>query len=95
MVAVHRVASLFVAVSTFAIFCLVGGFAGRSEALLAALLFLLLSTDPRMQGTAANSELFMALPVLLAHWLFLAEPLERRWTWLRVGALLGLASAYK
>lgn len=62
--AVHLAALLFSAASTRALFFLGLRFMRRFWAFAAAALFALLSVDPFAHGTAANTEIFMLLPII-------------------------------
>src|SRR5260370_11604188 len=69
----------------------------RSRAFSAAALFTLLSIDPFAQGTAANTELFMLLPLILSQIAFLkaADNPRNVLLMLGCGALTGIAIAFK
>lgn len=69
--AIHLIALMFAAVSTVALFFLGLRLMDRFWAWLGAALFALLSIDPLVQGTAANTELFMACPLILSQIAFL------------------------
>src|SRR5260370_37931180 len=60
--AVHLVAALYSAATACALYFLALRFASRQWAVVAALLFALLSAHPLAQGTAANTEIFMLFP---------------------------------
>jgi len=95
--AVHLAALLFAAASTCALFFLARRFMSWFWALLAAALFSFLSVDPMAQGTAANTELFMLLPLILAQIAFFksfAGGRQSRWSFI-CGALIGIAIAFK
>src|SRR6266853_2737754 len=64
--AIHFVALLFSAASVCALFFLGLQFIDRFCAFLGAALFALLSSDPLVQGTAANTERFMLCPLILS-----------------------------
>src|SRR5205814_8674913 len=64
--AIHFVGLLFAAVSTCALFSLGLRFTDRFWAWLGAALFALLGADPLVQGTAANTELFMSCPLIFS-----------------------------
>jgi hypothetical protein len=64
--AIHFVALLFSATSACALFFLGLRFMDRFWAWLAGALFALLAVDPSVQGTAANTELFMLCPLILS-----------------------------
>src|SRR5260370_18608435 len=69
----------------------------RSRAFSAAALFTLLSIDPFAQGTGANTELFMLLPLILSQIAFLkaADNPRNVLLMLGCGALTGIAIAFK
>jgi len=96
--AVHGVAALFSACSAAALFLLALRLVGTAPAAVGAALFALISADPLIQGTAANAEIFMLLPIILANLLFLQVVEEARPPPLRtllVGLLVGLGVAFK
>jgi hypothetical protein len=95
--AIHLVGFLFVAASTCALFFLGLGFLEPFWAWLGAVLFALLSVDPLMEGTAANTELFMLCPLILSVVLFfgVAKARPRRSLMAVVGALIGIAVMFK
>ena len=64
--AVHFSALIFSAASASALFFLARRFMNRLLAFIAAAVFILLSADPWIQGTAANTEIFMLLPLILS-----------------------------
>jgi hypothetical protein len=70
--AIHFVGLLFSAASVCALFLLGLRFMDRFWAWLAAALFALLGADPLVQGTAANTELFMLCPLIFSQIAFLA-----------------------
>jgi 4-amino-4-deoxy-L-arabinose transferase-like glycosyltransferase len=95
--AVHFAALLFAAASSCALFFLALRFMNRFWAFAAAALFTLLSADPFAQGTAANTELFMLLPLILSQIAFLkaADNPRNILSMLLCGALTGFAIAFK
>jgi 4-amino-4-deoxy-L-arabinose transferase-like glycosyltransferase len=96
--AVHWLALLWSAASAGALFLLAVRFLKPFWALTAALLFALLSADPSLEGTAANTELFMLLPLLLSLPAFFSATAGGRRAlgfMLLAGALTGMAAAYK
>ncbi|HEY5658834.1 MAG TPA: glycosyltransferase family 39 protein [Myxococcota bacterium] len=98
VVAIRAVAAAFAAVSSIALFFLVGPLLGREAAVLAAGLLALLSADPLIQGPIANTELFMLPGMVAAAALFVrAVSAERtpRTTCLALGISLGVATAFK
>lgn len=64
--AAHFMGLLFSAASAVALFFLAVRFMKPFWAIVSAALFVLLSADPLIQGTAANTELFMQLPLILS-----------------------------
>jgi dolichyl-phosphate-mannose-protein mannosyltransferase len=96
--AIHFVGLLFVAISTCALFCLALRFLDCFWAWLGAALFALLSADPLVQGTAANTELFMLCPLILSQIVFFtaAAKNQRNVSLMTlVGALTGIAFMFK
>jgi 4-amino-4-deoxy-L-arabinose transferase-like glycosyltransferase len=96
--AIHFVALLFSATSACALFFLGLQFMGRFWAWLGAALFALLSSDPLVQGTAANTELFMLCPLILSLIAFLAAAARtkpRILFMVLAGALTGMAVMFK
>jgi hypothetical protein len=94
--AVHFVALLFSAASACALFFLALRFVTRFWAFIAAAAFILLSADPWIEGTAANTELFMLLPLILSQIAFLsAVEKSRKMSIFVSGALIGIAIAFK
>ncbi len=93
---VHFAALLFGAASSCALFFLARRFMNRFWAFGAAALFSLLSADPFAQGTAANTELFMLLPLIVSQTAFLnAADNSRKMSIFVCGALIGIAIAFK
>src|SRR5262249_14767269 len=70
--AIHFVALLFSAASVCALFFLALRFMDRFWGWVAAALFAFLSADPLVQGTAANTELFMLCPLILSQITFVS-----------------------
>lgn len=96
--AIHFVGLLFAAASTCALFFLGLRFMDRFWAWLAATLFALLSADPMVQGTAANTELFMVCPLIFSQIAFLAATVRSRRCvpfMVLAGALTGAAFMFK
>ena len=95
--AVHLATLLFSAASSCALFFLALRFMNRFWALVAAALFTLLSADPFAQGTAANTEVFMLLPLILSQIALLKAADNPRNVLLMIvcGALTGIAIAFK
>jgi len=96
--AIHLVALLFSATSASALFALGLRFMSRFWAWLAGALFALLAADPLVQGTAANTELFMLCPLILSQIAFVAAVNRQKKTvlfMLLAGALTGVAVMFK
>jgi hypothetical protein len=96
--AIHVLALMFSAGSACAVFFLAHRFLTGFGAFAAAALFTLLSADPLAQGTAANTEVFMELPLLLSMLAFFAATKEERHrTGLAFlcGVLVGVATTFK
>jgi hypothetical protein len=96
--AIHLMALLFSAASGCALFFLALRFTKPFWALAAALLFVILSADPLIEGTSANTELFMLLPLILSQIALLSPAGETRRgiaPALAAGALTGIAVALK
>ena len=71
---------------------------GRFWAWLAGALFALLAADPSVQGTAANTELFMLCPLILSQIAFVTAANTQKKTVLFMvlaGALTGVALMFK
>lgn len=98
--AVHLMGLLFCAASACVLFFLALRFLEFFWAFISAILFVLLSTDPLLYGTEANTEIFMLLPLLLSVAAFFAAasaPSPRREITLAVlaGIFIGAAAAFK
>jgi len=94
--AVHLVAALFAAGSACAMVLIARKFLPDFWAAMAGLLLGVLSADPAVQGNAANTEVFMVLPMLLAQVLFFSAQSRRTFRWMILcGALSGLAALFK
>ena len=96
--AVHLMGLIFSAASACALFFLASRFMNQFWAMVSAVLFAILSTDPLVEGTAANTELFMLLPLILSQIALLSAVSENRRKIplaLLAGALTGLAVAFK
>jgi hypothetical protein len=95
---VHGVGLLFAVASAGALFFLARRFMGRPWAAIAAALFAILLTDPLVQGTTANTELFMLLPLILSQLAFFSATTDSRQRIpfaLLSGVLTGIAVAFK
>ena len=96
--AVHFMGLLFTAASAGALFFLARRFLRVSLACGVALLFVALSADPWVEGTAANTELFMLLPLILSQLVFLAAVPAGRCRipyMVLCGVLIGIAAGFK
>jgi hypothetical protein len=96
--AVHFVGMLFSAASACALYFLARRFLSVSLACGVAVLFAVLSADPRVEGTAANTELFMLFPLILSQLAFLsaANAVRSRIPLMVLcGALTGIAVGFK
>ena len=96
--AVHFVGLLFAAASSCALFLLGLRFISQFWAWIAAALFAVLAADPLVQGTAANTELFMLLPLILSQIALLraASNSQRNVLFMILaGALTGVAITFK
>jgi 4-amino-4-deoxy-L-arabinose transferase-like glycosyltransferase len=96
--AIHFVGLLFSAASVCALFFLGLRFMDRFWAWLGAALLALLSSDPLVQGTAANTELFMLCPLILSLIAFLAAAAKTKshiFFMALSGALIGIAVMFK
>src|SRR5438874_6591586 len=96
--AVHLVGLLFTAASACALFFLGLRFINRFWAWLGAALFVLLSADPLVEGTAANTELFMLCQLIFSLLGFLAAAAKTKRDislMALAGALTGIAAMFK
>ena len=96
--AIHFVALLFSATSACALFFLGLRFMGRFWAWLAAAVFAILAVDPLLEGTAANTELFMLCPLILSQIALVTAINRQKKTvlfMLLAGALTGVAFMFK
>jgi 4-amino-4-deoxy-L-arabinose transferase-like glycosyltransferase len=96
--ATHFVGLLFAAASSCALFLLGLRFMSQFWAWIAAALFAVLAADPLVQGTAANTELFMLLPLILSQIALLraASNSQRNVLFMILaGALTGIAITFK
>jgi 4-amino-4-deoxy-L-arabinose transferase-like glycosyltransferase len=96
--AIHFVGLVFAAASTCGLFFLGLRFMGRFWAWLGAALFAFLGADPLVQGTAANTELFMLCPLIFSQIAFLAAAAKNDRNvslMLLTGALTGIACMFK
>jgi Dolichyl-phosphate-mannose-protein mannosyltransferase len=96
--AIHFLALIFAAASTWGLFFLGLRVMERFWAWLGAALFALLSADPLVQGTAANTELFMLCPLIFAQIAFFISAAKKQRNVLLMvlaGALTGIACMFK
>jgi 4-amino-4-deoxy-L-arabinose transferase-like glycosyltransferase len=96
--AVHLVAILVSAASSCALFFLARRFVSSFWAFSASAAFALFSADPFIEGTAANTEIFMLLPLLLSQIVFLRvldKTSHRIVLIVLCGALIGIATIFK
>ncbi len=96
--AIHFFGLVFSAASVCALFFVAKRFMNRFWAWVAAALFALLGADPLVQGTAANTELFMLCPLILSLIAFLAAAAKtkpRVLFMVLAGALTGIAVMFK
>src|SRR5437870_181825 len=96
--AVHLLALMWSAASACALFLLARQFMSHGWATIAAALFAVLSAHPLIEGTAANTEIFMLLPLILSVLSFLGSFRDRQtrvWPIFVCGASIGLAAAFK
>jgi len=96
--AIHFAGLVFAAASACALFFLGLRFMDRFWAWLGAALFALLGADPLVQGTAANTEIFMLCPLIFSQMVFFtATAKNERNVWLMAlaGALTGIAIMFK
>src|ERR1700745_1566720 len=95
---IHLAGLLFAAASSCALFFLGLSFMGRFWAWLGAALFGVLSVDPLVEGTAANTELFMLCPLILSQIVFLAAAAKSQRNiplMVLAGAVTGIAFMFK
>ena len=95
---VHLVGALFAAATALALFFLARRWLPDFWAAFAGILFGVVSPQPSLQGIAANTELFMLLPLTLSVLAFVAAADTERPSiplMLLCGALTGVAAAFK
>jgi 4-amino-4-deoxy-L-arabinose transferase-like glycosyltransferase len=98
---IHLLAGLWTLATGVALFATVRRIAGELEAGFALVVFAPMSVDPRLLATAANTEIFMLLPMVASTWCVARgvtrgdpDPGGSGW-WLAAGALGGVACAFK
>ncbi len=98
VVAIRALAAVFSAASSIALFYLVRALLGVGAGLLSALLLAFLSADPMIQGSIANTELFM-LPGIVVATLLVLRAIDSEKTpiaaSLAAGLSIGIAIAFK
>lgn len=95
--AIRLGAWVFSALTLIFVWLFANAWAGRRVAIVATLLFALISGSPAIEGFTANAEVFMALPAAAAAWLLL-RACRQGWgrvSLIGVGALAGLATVLK
>ncbi len=94
--AIHVTLYLWTAATAAVLFGVTRRVAGASAAAWAVLIFALITIDPSMQATAANTEQFMLLPMTASLWLALrAMDRGSRLAWLGCGAAAMAACWFK
>jgi hypothetical protein len=98
VVAIRALAAVFSAASTIALFYLVRALLGVGAGLMSALLLAFLSADPMIQGSIANTELFM-LPGIIVATLLVLRAIDSEKTpiaaSLAAGLSIGIAITFK
>jgi hypothetical protein len=93
---IHAFAALWTAATALALFALVRRLAGELAAGFAVLAFAVTSTEPRLYATAANTEIFMLLPLVASVWAALRAASRNSLVWwIASGALAGAACWFK
>jgi hypothetical protein len=98
VVAIRALAAVFSAVSSIALFYLVRALLGTGAGLMSALLLAFLLADPMIQGSIANTELFMLPGIIIATLLVLRAMDSAKTpivTSLAAGIAIGIAIAFK
>ena len=88
---------LFVVATMPFVFAFARAYAGQRAAIVALLIFAVVSASPTIEGFTANAEVFMALPCAAVAWLLLRAR-QRGWTWqplFAIGALTSVATLLK
>jgi hypothetical protein len=93
---IHAFAALWTLATALALFALMRRLAGELAAGFAVLAFAVTSTEPRLYATAANTELFMLLPMVASVWAALrAAARDGIGWWIVCGALAAGACWFK
>jgi 4-amino-4-deoxy-L-arabinose transferase-like glycosyltransferase len=89
---IHLAMYLWTAATALVLFALLRRLAGELSAAFAALVFSIATADPRLVATAANTEIFMLLPMAAATHCMLRGLSDGRWgRWLGCGVLSAAA----
>jgi 4-amino-4-deoxy-L-arabinose transferase-like glycosyltransferase len=88
---------LFVVATMPAVYAFARAYAGRQAALIAMILFGVVSASPAIEGFTANAEVFMAMPCAVAAWLLLRARRRRwpAWNLVLIGVLCSVATLLK
>ncbi len=93
---IHAFAHLWTALTLLALFSTARRIAGTSAAYWTAFVFAVSSADPKLTATAANTELFMLLPLVLSlAFLVAARERNNAWLWFASGAAAATACWFK
>lgn len=97
--AIHLAGAVFCGLAAVAIFVAARAMAcGAMGGLAGALIFIVMASDPSIQGASSNTEVFMLFPLIAAHTVFLSSLYKGRrdsLSALMVGLLCGVASIFK
>jgi 4-amino-4-deoxy-L-arabinose transferase-like glycosyltransferase len=91
---IHLMMYLWTAATAFVLFALLRRLAGELPAAFAALVFSIAAVDPRLVATAANTEIFMLLPMVAATHCMLRGLAGNRWGWWLACGLLSAAACW-
>lgn len=97
-VAIHLAGAVFCGLAACALFFAASAIMGISGGLLGALIYIVIVSDPFVQGTASNTEIFMLFPLIAAHAVFLHllfKGQRNQRSAIAVGILCGIASIFK
>ncbi|MCB9865078.1 MAG: glycosyltransferase family 39 protein [Phycisphaerales bacterium] len=93
---VFRLMATAFSLASFVLIVLIANrYGGRRAALIAGLLFALVSSDPGTAGEGCNREIYMNTLLLAAWWLASGPKVGSRFRLFAAGGMLGLASALK